>query len=254
MDPPGAARWEAGVAAGAGRFSDYPGANQAHTRGVAVPVFIYRGPTLRIDQSSVRGRFLDTPQWQFDIAATAAFNAKNNDARQGMPPLDYLFGAGPQLIYKGWLTPSGGPTLHFKLRALMSTNFRHVDPRGTSFDPELRWRTFSSLGGSRTALNLSLQPSWATQSLHRYFYQVDPAEATASRPAYSARAGYLGTEAAATWSWRPSNRMSWFVSARVMSLHGSANADSPLLKDKTNYSVGAGLVWTPWHSTGLAAP
>lgn len=241
-------RWEAGLAAGAGRVSDYPGADQTHARGVVVPIFIYRGPVLRVDQSGIRGRFLSNSKWEFDLSATAAFNAKNNDARRGMPALDYLFGVGPQWVYKGWQTPSGGPSVHLKFRALMSTDLKRIDQRGFSFDPELRWRLMP-FTGSQTALTLSLQPTWATQALHRYFYQVDAAYATPARRAYEAGGGYLGTDIGAGLSGRYSDSLSWFVSAHAMSLHGGANAASPLLRDKSNFNVGAGIVWTPWHST-----
>jgi outer membrane protein len=246
-DRPGAPRWEAGLAAGGGRVADYPGADQSHTRGIVLPVFVYRGPVLRVDQGGIRGRVVTTPQWEFELSATAAFNARNNDARQGMRPLDYLFGVGPQWVYKGWQSASGGPTLHLKLRALMSTDFRHLDPRGVSVDPELRWR-FARSAGSPRGLTVSLQPSWASRPLQRYFYEVAPGEATPSRPAYAARAGYLGTEASVTWSGRRSASLSWFVTARALSLHGAANAASPLLRDRSNVGFGAGIVWTPWRS------
>jgi len=247
LDEPGRPRWEAGLVAGGGRLSDYPGSAQTHTRGIAVPLFIYRGPVLRVDQSGIRGRFVSSSNWDFDLSATAAFNAKNNDARQGMPALDYLFGVGPQWVYKGLQTPSGGPSLHLKFRALMSTNLRHVDQRGFSFDPELRWR-LTPFGGSSTALTLSLQPTWATRSLHRYFYQVDASYATPTRPAYDAGGGYLGTSVGVGLTGRRSDSLSWFIGAHAMSLHGAANAGSPLLRDKSNFNIGAGIVWTPWHS------
>jgi outer membrane scaffolding protein for murein synthesis (MipA/OmpV family) len=247
LDEPGRARWEAGLAVGAGRVADYPGADQAHARAIALPVFIYRGPVLRVDEQGIRGRFVDTPEWEFNLTGTAAFNAKSNDARQGMARLDYLLGVGPQAVYKGLRGGRGATTLHLKLRALVSTDLRHVDGRGFSFDPELRWR-LPRVAGSASALTLSLQPTWATRALHRYFYQVDPSEATPVRPAYAARAGYLGSEASATLSRSPSRSVSWFVTARVMSLHGAANTASPLLRSRSNVNVGAGLVWTPWQS------
>jgi hypothetical protein len=214
-------------------------------------VFIYRGPVLRIDQGGIRGRLFDTPDWEFDLTATAAFNARNNEARQGMPGLDYLFGVGPQLIYKGLRSTPGAPTLHLKARAVMSTDFHRLDDRGATFDPELRWR-LRPLAGSPMALTLSMQSSWATRRLHRYFYQVDAGQATAARPAHDARAGYLGTEFGATLSRRHGASLGWFVSARALSMHGSANAASPLLRDKWNPGVGAGVVWTPWHSAERA--
>jgi hypothetical protein len=38
-----------------------------------------------------------------------------------------------------------------------------------------------------------------------------------------------------------------------MSLHGAANAGSPLLRSKTNVNLGAGVVWTPWQSAARGA-
>lgn len=248
---PALPRWEAGFAAGGGYVPDYPGADHARTRGIVMPFVVYRGPVLRVDEGGVRSRLLDTTDWEFALTATAAFNAKNNAARDGMPALDWLGGVGPQLIYKGW-SHDGGPTLHLKLRALLSTDFKRVDARGYSFDPEARWR-LARIAGTPAALTLSVQPTWASRRLHQYFYEVDPSQATATRPAYAARAGYLGTEFGATLSHRPAREWSWFVTARWMSLHGAANADSPLLRDRSNVSIGAGIVWTPWRSRDAGA-
>jgi outer membrane scaffolding protein for murein synthesis (MipA/OmpV family) len=252
LDAPQRPRWEIGLAAGGGRVADYPGADQSHTRGIVAPVLLYRGPVLRVDQGGIRGRLVDSPDWELDLSLSAAFNARDNDARQGMPGLDYLFGAGPQLVYKGARHRFGGPTLHLKARAVMSTDFRRVDRRGATFDAELRWR-LRPLAGSLGWLTLSVQPTWASRSLQRYFYQVDAGQATAMRPAHDARAGYLGTELGATWSRRHSDSLTWFVAARALSLHGAVNRGSPLLRERTNLSVGAGLVWTPWQSSERVA-
>jgi outer membrane scaffolding protein for murein synthesis (MipA/OmpV family) len=243
----GRPKWEAGIAAGGGYVPDYPGAAQSHGRAIVVPMVIYRGPVLRIDQGGVRGRLFASPDWELDLTASAAFNARNNDARQGMSDLDYLFGAGPQLIYKGWTHADRGTTLHLKARALMSTDFHRIDPRGGTVDVELRWRE-RPWAGSPATLTLSMQPTWATRELQRYFYEVEPRDATPLRPAWTARAGYLGTEFAATVTHRQGPTLSWFVTGRAMALHGAANTASPLLRDRSNFSVGAGLVWTPWQS------
>jgi outer membrane protein len=215
-------------------------------------MLIYRGPVLRIDETGVRGRLLDTADWEFALTATAAFDAKNDASREGMPRLDYLAGLGPQWIYKGLQSHGSGPTLHLKLRALVSSDLKRVDARGYTIDPELRWR-LPRIAATPAALTLSLQPTWASRKLQQYFYQVDASQATATRPAYDARAGYLGTEVGATLSQRSTRTLSWFVTARFMSLGGAANAASPLLRDRGNVSVGAGLVWTPWQGARPAA-
>jgi hypothetical protein len=37
-----------------------------------------------------------------------------------------------------------------------------------------------------------------------------------------------------------------------MSLHGAANTGSPLLRDRSNLAMGAGVVWTTWRSSSTA--
>ncbi len=242
--------WEVGVAGGVGRVSDYPGAAQAHTRSIMLPMLIVRGPVWRIDADGVRGRLFASHDWEADLSATAAFNAKDNQARSGMADLDYLFGLGPQLVYKGWSDRPGRPTLHLKLRALMSTDGRRIDRRGTSFDPELRWQLVPP-GPPHVDLTLWLQASWASAGLQRYFYEVGAVDVTPARGLHAARAGYLGTEAGLTWTQRPRPGWSWFATARARSLHGAANLASPLLESRRDFSLGIGFAWTPWRSRTL---
>lgn len=250
--PPGLPRWEAGIAAGGGRIPDYPGADQSHWRAIVVPWFVYRGPVLSVDEGGIRGRFVDTSHWEFDLTATAAFNTRSNERREGMPELDYLFGIGPQLVYKGLQGAGGsGASAHFKLRAIQSTDFRRIDSRGGTFSTELRWREFGVLGAG-SVLTASIEPTWASRPLQRYFYGVSASEATATRPAYEARAGYLGTELGLSLRRRIAPDLSWFVAADLNLMHGAANRASPLLASKTNLSFGAGLVWTPWRSSEMA--
>jgi len=247
----GQPKWEAGLVFGGGWINDYPGADQNHVRSLVAPLVIYRGPVLRIDREGIRGRLLQSSDIEIDVTASAAFNVRNNHAREGMPALDYLFGFGPQIVYKGLRAQWGSPTLHFKARALMSTDLRHIHDRGLAVDPEIRWH-LRPLKGSSGTLTFGLQPTWASRPLHRYFYEVEPSQATPTRPAYQARAGYLGTELNLTFSLRQSDALTWFVTARAMSLRGSANAGSPLLRDTATISVGAGILWTPWQSESRA--
>jgi len=245
--------WEAGVVAGGGRVPDYPGSRQSHVRGLLAPLVIYRGPLLRIDQEGVRGRLIRHPDWEFDLTASAAFNARANDARAGMPPLDYLVGIGPQLVYKGWRDASGAPTLHLKLSELVSTDFHRMRRRGEVLEPELRWQVALPGAGAGTRLSVGLQATWASRSLNGYSYDVAPPYATAARPAYAARAGYLGSQLRLSITRKLTDQLSGFAGVQAMSWHGSANAESPLLLSRTGLSVGVGLVWIPWRSETRAA-
>src|SRR5438477_13146769 len=71
-DPAQRPKWEAGLVTGAGRVVDYPGADQSHWRGFAAPLFIYRGPILRVDQDGLRGRLLKTSDIELDVTGSPA--------------------------------------------------------------------------------------------------------------------------------------------------------------------------------------
>jgi outer membrane scaffolding protein for murein synthesis (MipA/OmpV family) len=247
-DAAGRPLWEVGVVAGGGVFSDYPGSDQSHRRGLLAPLVLYRGPILRVDQEGVRGRLLNSEDFEFDLSASAAFNARENDARRGMPDLDYLFGVGPQLVYKGLRGLPGSPTVHVKANAVFSTDFSDLHHRGGTLETELRWRLRGIAGIPGSQLTLGVEPTWASRALQAYFYEVAPAYATAERPAYGARAGYFGTGFKAAYSQRLSESTSWFLAARTMALHGAANRESPLMRRDTSFGVVAGIVWTPWRS------
>ena len=97
--------WEVGIGGFAGSIPHYPASDQNSMRYFAAPVPIYRGKILRVGEENrgvVSGRFIDTKKYEFDVTLSAAFsvNSGSNNAREGMPDLDFLFGIGPQLIFK----------------------------------------------------------------------------------------------------------------------------------------------------------
>lgn len=243
------ASWQAGVVLGVARMPDYPGAARSQTRGLLLPMLIYRGPVLRVDEQGVRGQLRDTGLWSFELSATAALDARGSPDRSGMPDLGYQLGVGPQWIYKGLLGRGDGPTLHLKARGHLSSDGHTVHGQGLSLQPELRWvRPWG--GDPSLRLTASLQSTWATRPQGRQFYGVDDSQARIDRPAFQARAGYHGTDATLSLTHRLAPGLSWFATVQLNDLHGAANRDSPLLRRTTQLTTGAGLVWTPWRSSG----
>lgn len=239
--------WEAGIALAVGSVPDYPASDQSRVRALALPLFVYRGPVLRVEDGGVRGRFVDSRSFELDLSAAGSFNARNNEAREGMPSLDYLFQIGPQAIWRWDLNPRERLSAHLRLRAVFSTDFSGVDGRGVVFEPQLRW-SIRQVAGSAYNLGLSASSTFATERLHDYFYGVAPEYARPDRPAFDAGAGYLGSEFGINLNRRLSDTMRIFAGARVGAHAGAANRDSPLFKDSTTVSYGLSLVWTPWRS------
>ena len=87
------------VSAGA-YLPDYPGSKQSHASGLALPYFAYRGRVLRSDEKgALRGRLIKTERVELDLSFDGAFSSDSgeNDARRGMPDLDWMGEVGPRV-------------------------------------------------------------------------------------------------------------------------------------------------------------
>lgn len=247
--------WEAGVLAAVFSSPEYPGAGQSQSNVIAAPYFIYRGETIRIGDGSIaRAVAIDKSWYELDLSLAGSFNANSegNEARVGMPDLDFIFELGPQLklrLSKFEFEQHGKAELLLNLqaRAVFSTDFSSIHKRGYVFQPVLSYRQRGWLS-EKTALSISLSPTWASEKLHDYFYQVDSEFVTKQRSAYDADSGYLGTDLSVGLSFNATEDIRIFTFARASLHSGSANEDSPLFIDKSTYSYGLGMVWRLWES------
>ena len=241
--------WEAGVGGGALYAPDYPGAGEHSVNGLAAPYVIYRGDIFRLgDDSIAKGVVLETERFEFDISFDASFDADSddNDARAGMPDLDFLVEAGPQLTVNLGEYYGGQLQLALPARAVFSTDFSDLDHRGYVFNPQLSYERdelFENLD-----VFLELGATFATEELHDYFYQVDGRYATSSRTAYDAESSYMGSELVTAFSYSITDRVQFFTGGQIAYYGGAANEDSPLFIDDLTGSIGAGLVWSLYES------
>lgn len=243
--------WELGVAAIGVSVPDYPGADRNRLRVLPLPYAIYRGKTLRADDEGLRSRYLFSPTAELDVSFGGALPADSsgNAAREGMPDLDLLLEVGPQLTLRlAEPEPGASWRLVLPVRGVFSTDFSNFKSRGLLFAPELTYAR-SKVAGSAWTTSLTASSGLATESLHRYFYEVAPEFAQPARPAYEARGGYLESSLTAAVSRGFRDRLNVFVFGRVTSLHGAANADSPLLRDDLNFALGAGFTYRLRRST-----
>jgi len=241
--------WEVGAGGFAGWIPDYPAAGQNTVRALAVPYVVYRGDILRVggeeNRGAVSGRFLNTDKYEFDITLSAAFpvDSGSNNARRDMPDLDFLFGIGPQLIFKLINEPAERLNFNLQARAVYSTDFSSVDGQGYVFNPKLSY-TRENITDMNLKVSTSVGPIFATEKLMDYFYTVDPEFVTPTRPAYDADAGYLGTNLTFGVSKRFNSRFRLIAGTRLGIHNGATNDDSPLFRDKLNVGVFTAFAWT----------
>jgi len=242
--------WEAGIGGFAGSVPDYPAAGQNTFRALALPYLIYRGDILRVggeeNRGAISGRFVKNDWFELDVSLSAAFpvDSSSNSARRDMPDLDFLFGIGPQLIFK-LINEPGHRRLNFNLqaRSIYSTDFSSINHRGYVFNPEFNY-THEHVTDLDLKVFTSAGPIFATEKLMDYFYEVDDQYVTPSRQAYDADAGYLGSNITLGVSKRFNNRFRLILGTRLGLHHGATNDDSPLFREKLNLGVFTAFTWS----------
>ncbi len=238
--------WELGAGVGVLHLPHYRGADQSHSWLLPVPYVIYRGEVLKADREGARALLLSSDRLHIDlsVSASAPTRSQNNAARQGMPNLAPTLEFGPNLNWtlgRGrWGARESDWELSFRapLRAAVTVEKtpRHI---GWNSTPHLNLDVHA-----RSGWNIGLQagPVFADRSLNGYFYNVSPAQATASRPAFEARGGYGGWQSIGALSRRFDKQwVGMFV--KYDNLNGARFGDSPLVRQRQHLSLGIATSW-----------
>lgn len=244
--------WELGVVAGAASTPAYPGAENRSTRGLLLPMFIYRGDVFRSDQGGIGARLLRSERVELDVGLAASLPSRSEDAtvRTGMPDLGTLLELGPRLKIKlANPSPSSRLAVELPLRAVIEAR-GGARGQGYTFEPKLVYEQAGPAGLWTMGLNASLVAG--DRKINAYFYDVAPAYATALRPAYEADAGLMLVRVGANASRRfgPDVRVFGFI--RYDSYAAAANRDSPLMRRQNGTSAGVAVAWTLKRSTARA--
>ena len=235
--------WEAGAGVAVLEFPDYRGSDERHAYVLPVPYLVYRGEFLKVDRNKVRGLFFRTDKAELDVSLNGSVPVKSADnrARQGMPDLDPTLEVGPSLnLFLLHSEPKKTYLdLRLPLRPVIDINAKYL---GYVFQPQLNLDVRDPGGNAGWNLGVAAGPIFADQRYHQHFYGVDPAYATAARPAYTARGGYAGSQFISSLSKRfPRYWVGGFV--KWDNLHGAVFEDSPLVKRQQNFTAGFAVSW-----------
>lgn len=237
--------WEAGLGVAAIHFPDYRGSNESRTYGFPSPYFVYRGDFLKADRNGIRGILFNNDRLDLNLSVGASLPVRSseNRAREGMPDLKPSIELGPSLEVNLWRTPDrrAKVDLRFPVRGAISIE---SDPRyvGTQFFPHVNLDLHDPLGQAGWNLGMLVGPVFTDKRYNRYFYEVRPEFATATRAAYSPGGGFAGTEFIVGLSKRfPKFWVGAF--ARYDTLRGARFEDSPLVTSKKYVAGGIGFSW-----------
>ena len=235
--------WEAGAGVAVIDFPDYRGSDERQSYVLPVPYVVYRGEFLKVDRQNVRGLFFKSEKAELDVSLNGSVPVKSADnrARQGMPDLEPTLEIGPTLnLFLLHSEPNKtNLDLRLPLRPVIDVNAKHL---GYVFQPQFNLDVRDLGGNAGWNLGLAAGPIFADQRYHQHIYGVDPAYATAVRPAYAARGGYAGSQFISALSKRfPHYWIGGFV--KWDTLHDAVFEDSPLVKSKQYFTVGFAVSW-----------
>jgi outer membrane protein len=238
--------WEAGLGVAGLYFPHYRGSDQSRAYALPAPYFVYRGEFLKADRHGVRGIFFknDRVDLNLSVGASLPVSSDDNDARAGMSDLKPSVEGGPTHDNKKLRSVERRNKLDLRL-PLRGAVTVESDPRfiGGQFFPHLNLDVQDPAGFSGWNLGLLAGPVFTDARYNRYFYNVDRADATASRAAYeSPGGGYAGMQFLVALSKRfPKFWVGGF--ARYDALHGAEFEDSPLVTSKKYFASGIGISW-----------
>ena len=243
--------WELGVGAGGISQLAYPGADEQVNRAAPLPYVVYRGKRLRSDANGAGLRAIRTDDFELDLSLSGSLSSGNKSlkARDGMDRLPTLVEFGP--VARWYL--NGREASHritFELPARGVFEVRDVGRhRGMSLEPEISLQHRDRTGWS---YGLGFSALLGDRRLGETYYEVKPEDALPSRPAYAANSGLIAWRLKTSLSRRLTPDMRVFGFARVDSVAGAANKDSPLVRRTNGVSVGVGLIYTLKRSEARA--
>lgn len=246
-------KWEIGIAGFGINAPDYPSSDENKTRTLIVPYFIYRGDIIRAGEGGlIKAKAFEDERWELDLSIDGAFNADsdNNEAREGMEDLDYLFGIGPELTYQIHQEEINKKKLElkFQLRAMFSTDFSHFNQRGYAFETQLRYEHLH-LFQDDIKFIASIGPIWGTEKLMDYFFEINSQDVRLNREEFNAKSGYIGTELNLTFVMPVlDKRARIFLGIRSNLHQKSTNESSPLFKQDNTLSVALGFTYQLFKS------
>ncbi len=238
--------WELGAGLAFLQLPDYPGSDKNRTYLLPYPYFIYRGDILQVDRERISGRIFKTDTVLLDMSLYGQVPVKSsdNDARRGMPDLDPTVELGPSL--KVTLLENRPDRykldLSLPVRAVFSANFWSIRHEGWVFNPRLSFEKTDFIPGTGVNLGISAGPIFADSGYNSYYYSVDPAYATASRPAYDAGGGYGGSSIMLGLN-KGYKQLILNAFVSVTFLHGAVIEDSPLVKSRYSVMSGIAVSW-----------
>ena len=219
---------------------DYRGSSEDSNYLLPLPYIKYRGDRLRVDEGA-QGVIFESEDLLFTLSGNLSLPADDDTPeREGMDELDTIIEIGPALNYRFYRLQRSAWWIDMPFRFAYTVD-GELDNIGWVFQPRLSWRK-PALRLGEWKLRFNIGPLYANDEYHAYFYSVDSADATNTRPAFEADGGFSGYRSEFTYSKRIGQYwLGGFL--RYDDLSNSEFEDSPLVSETGSWIAGIALAW-----------
>ena len=160
--------------------------------------------------------------------------------------MDPLLEAGPAVrlfLYRGSQVSS--VCLEAAVRGVVSFDMDNLSPgyQGVRGGLGLVLASYVPRPGSPWRTGVRADLDFADSEYNGYFYDVDKRYVLPDRPYYDAGSGYDGWSVSGWISRKLFDGVSLSVYGKMMNCEGAVYEDSPLVKTRNNFVVGAAIVW-----------
>jgi hypothetical protein len=245
--------WEMRLAAFTRYGSSYPASEETQFNFIPLPFPVYRGRYLRLGadaEKPIQGRLFRRDRIRLGIDFDLRFGSDSDEiaARTGMPDLDFMLEAGPELELQFVDGHLAGGDLFLALQLRAAFSFDGLDPtyRGLVFNPELQY--LKKLRKPGQQLRVRLTPTFANSDYMAYFYTVEPQFATPQRSAFDAKSGYMGTDISVALRQPITKRFEIWGGLRFGFHQGAKNDSSPLYTQDVTPSIYVVFLYKFWES------
>lgn len=230
-------KWEFGFGLGGIHQSYYTGTKQTRNRIFPVPVFIYRGETLKSDDKGIRAQLFKDERYKLDMSFdyNLPIDSSDIDLRRGMDDINSLLQIGPSIEVLFKQTEQYRFKLDLPIRAVFEIGDGGVDQSGYNFSPRLAYTHYFPNTSWRSSF--SIAPQFGTRAYHDIYYSVDSNDALLTRPEYAASAGYSGSRFQFAATSKNKKRLI-VLFMRYDNISGTAFDDSPLVETNENITLG----------------
>lgn len=246
--------YELGLLGAGGTIADYPASDQTRLRSLVIPYFIYRGDILKSDQQQgTRLSLLSSDKIDVDFSFGGSFqtDTDKNDARRGMPKLDWTIELGPRLLYYFYKNPEFAQVrMGLPLRSAFATDFQRIRSVGYTVSPTFQIDLYDVFTSNLNFYFIA-NYDWLDEGLADYFYQIDPQYQTAERASYDARSGGLGYDLSLSSKYQTGNMM-MLLAARYSNYADSSNRQSFLHKKDDNWTYFMAVGWVFYKSEEMS--